>query len=40
MASSRAAGELDLWLVGRIDDRQVESTARELVEFAFRGFGP
>jgi AcrR family transcriptional regulator len=32
--------QLDLWLVGRIDDRQVESAARELVEFAFRGFGP
>ena len=33
-----ALRQLDLWLVGRIDDRQVESAARELVEFAFRGF--
>ena len=35
-----ALRQLDLWLVGRIDGRQVENSARELVEFAFRGFGP
>jgi AcrR family transcriptional regulator len=34
-----ALRQLDLWLVGRLDDRQVEHAAGELVEFAFRGFG-
>ncbi|MCP5059245.1 MAG: TetR/AcrR family transcriptional regulator [bacterium] len=35
-----ALRQLDLWLGGSIDDHQVEAAARELVEFAFRGFGP
>lgn len=35
-----ALRQLDLWLTGRIDDTELERTARELVEFAFRGFGP
>ncbi|MCP3986754.1 MAG: TetR/AcrR family transcriptional regulator [bacterium] len=35
-----ALRQLDLWLGGSIDDRRVETAARELVEFAFRGFGP
>jgi AcrR family transcriptional regulator len=35
-----ALRQLDLWLAGRIDDRETERIAHELVEFAFWGFGP
>lgn len=35
-----ALRQLDLWLAGRIEDRDVERIARELVDFAFRGFEP
>ena len=38
MVRGRTGFENPQWLTGRIPDAQVESAARELVEFAFRGF--